>query len=218
MSLIALVMFSATAAFAQGTAPPSPPNPGVSAPPGTTAVTGCVETVETLARRVAVLEKKGPPPWFVPLLSTLFGAALGLVITLTVTRKADSRADQLRRTDSAIGVMSEWIKMSPDVQYVNRYLEAPGELREKRNLNAVLEYGNWLEVTAARLAHDLVDRGLLEKVGLLERMRSFLNSCEAAAATLEQSKFEVDLRKYLSAWTSLTSEVGKWNEVQHGKR
>lgn len=116
-----------------------------------------------------MLENKSPPAWYVPfvltLLSTGFGIAVGSLITALYTHRAEARADRLRREDAAISVASEWIKMFPSLQHVYKCLETPDLLREPQNLNAVLDYGNWLETTAQRLGHELIDRNLMKKMG-----------------------------------------------------
>ncbi len=110
-----------------------------------------------------------------------FGIAVGSLITARYTNRAEARADRLRREDAAISVASEWIKMFPSLQHVYKCLGSPDLLREAKNLNAVLDPGNWLEITAQRLQQDLIDRDLLKKMGLIDRMSVFLDKYDHAA-------------------------------------
>ena len=212
-----IIAFLLVAGAAVANQPESPtgidPQPPAARPEENGAVPEWASDMATLDRRLTVLENKSPPAWYVPfvltLLSTGFGIAVGSLITARYTHRAEARADRLRREDAAVSVASEWIKMFPSLQHVYKCLETPDLLKEPKNLNAVLDYGNWLETTAQRLGHELIDRNLMKKMGLIDRMSVFLDKYDHAAVILASAQPALDIRSYSGAWTALGEQVSK---------
>lgn len=209
--IIGFLLFT-SAALAQDAAPPSPDGLGASAAPKTTLTdVPPDDRLKTLDRRITVLENKSPPAWYMPVLTTVFGIVLGTIFSIGFTMRAESRDAKIRRTNSAIDVAAEWIKMFPKMSHVNYCLENPNELREKENRLAVAECGNWMEITAQRVTHSLVDRDLLAKIGIIELMRTFWRKYEAAAVFLEKAEPALDIRKTANAWSALAEQATKKN-------
>lgn len=209
----------AGAALANQPASPTGPQPPAARPEENGAIAEWTRDLATLDRRLTVLENKSPPAWYVPflltLLSTGFGIAVGSLITARYTDRAEARADRLRREDAAVSVASEWIKMFPSLQHVYKCLDSPDLLRDAKNLNAVLDYGNWLETTAQRLGHQLIDRDLMKKMGLIDRMSVFLDKYDHAAGILANAQPALDIGSYSGAWTALGEQVSKEKGARH---
>ncbi|PPD06789.1 MAG: hypothetical protein CTY28_12520 [Hyphomicrobium sp.] len=223
-SIIAFLLVAGAAVADQPESPAGiDPQPSAARAEGRGAVPESTRDLAMLDRRLTVLENKSPPAWYVPfvltLLSTGFGIAVGSLITARYTHRAEARADRLRREDAAISVASEWIKMFPSLQHVYKCLDSPDLLREAKNLNAVLDYGNWLETTAQRLGHQLIDRDLLKKMGLIDRMSVFVGKYDHAAGILASAQPALDIRLYSGAWTALGEQVSKekGGEICHHK-
>lgn len=181
---------------------------------------GDIERMEKLESRLSTVEARLPAPWYRPIilsgilaaLSTALGAALGYMITRRLTLRAEERADKLQRTDSAIDIADEWIKLFPRLGRVNDNLNEPEKLRDNANLNVVLEYGNWLEVVAQRSDHGLLDDDFLKKLGLSERMTQFQERFDQAAGLLANADPPKDISLYAQQWTALSTRAAKRKE------
>ena len=161
-----------------------------------------------------VLSKAIPSaPWWiasvVTLITTFGGACIGYWTTNRFAKRAEENADEQRRQDYAITLSKEWRDMHEEVSHANgvldnpEILEDPDKEQSTSSYNAILTYGNWLDLLAERWNRGLVDADYLISVGMLQRIRDFWEAVQKAQTQLKTKKVKCELEKDVGNWKAL---------------
>ena len=123
--------------------------------------------------------------------SFLTGGLAGAALTAVVNALR-------QKTELAFKVLEQYFARLQPISDAIGVLETPGSLKDPPSHNKVTSIGDWYEMVATLYQNRVINRKLLDKVGIVGQMRRFLNLCKLANTG-------GDLDAALKAWTGLAA-------------
>ncbi|MEA2950946.1 MAG: hypothetical protein QOJ96_466 [Alphaproteobacteria bacterium] len=150
--------------------------------------------------QIEMKAKSPQAPWW---LSILLAAIAGFVSAYFLARRAETRADRLRKDDKAADYIAEFGSRYDTIAKALGVLEKPEHMRDAELRNIVLAYGNLLDLIALAWRDGDVNTKVLRDQGIHNKAKAFWSMFDTAAAKMAAATPPLQLASHQHDWRNL---------------